>query len=194
MPKSYLEVAQIIQAIFTAAGIIVAGVWGYFLFWRRRETRAKVTISHRVRYDRISSDQALLTVDVIVTNISNILVVIQKYTITAKQILPPVNQLQDFLDNNLLEQSQVGLQITQWHVMASRMEEHAQIELEPNESMPLHLTFLVQDSAEIIEVESAFHNRAMPDKGLYWSHYTIHDTKGAKRHGEPAVIFRRIQS
>jgi len=194
MPESYLEAAEIIQAVFTAAGVIVAGVWGYFLFWRKREIRAKVKISHQVRYDIISADRALLTIDVNVTNISNILIVIQKYTITAKQILPPANQLQGFLDNNLLEQSQVGLQITQWQLMASRAEEHAQTELEPNESIPFHLTFLVQATAEVIVVESVFHNRARPGKSLYWPHYTVHDTKGAKHHVKPATVFRGIQS
>jgi hypothetical protein len=184
-----LKIAQIIQAILTSAGIIIAALSGYIVFVRQREAFPRVKISHRLRYDHLENSQALISLDVTVTNVGKMRVTLPEYQITVAQMLPPEDELQQFIVDKVLDGSKIGLDISQWKILASANKGNKSggppIELEPGEVVPIALNFLVRDSATLVQVMSEFPNKMRKSKTLRWEHRTIYDVKakeGASDH------------
>ena len=179
MLEDSLKVAQIIESVITAAGIIVAAISGYIVFVRQREVFPKARTSHRLRYDRIAPDKALLTLDVTLHNPSKVRIILTSYRIRIMQILPAADELKEMLDNRILEQGKRGLKITQWHLLAEDSKrgtsESPADELEPGESLQIHRSFLIRDTAHVIQVESSFDNPARKGRSLEWEYTTVHN-------------------
>lgn len=187
MLEDNLKVAQIIQAILTSAGIIIAAVSGYIVFVRQREAFPRVKISHRLRYDHLENDQALISLDVTVTNVSKVRVILPKYEIIVAQMLPPEDELKEFITDKKLDMSRsgVGLTISQWKILARDSKDKTPsslpTELEPGEVLPLNRNFLIRDSATLIQVMSKFPNQMRKSNALDWEHRTIYEISQEKK-------------
>jgi hypothetical protein len=171
------DIFEIIQSVITTLAIIVGGIWSYMLFVSRRQKFPRAKIEHHIDYRSVGSTKMILSIDVMITNSSEVLLSLLSWEIKAKQVLPPRGQLVQFLLLESEEKSSTAPEVIVWETIAVRKDEHKKglFEIEPGEQHQFHLDFLLDADVSTILVESFFKNIEKHGKPVGWSTTTIHD-------------------
>ena len=101
-------------------------------------------------------------------------------------MLPPKSELLSFVIPENTKHFEKGVQIIEWHTLASREEqwEKGKFEVEPGEQHQFHSDFLIDSDVQTVLVESAFRNIKKRHKSIWWSLTTIHDLQLLQTKGE----------
>ncbi len=182
---SQLEtIANIADALATVFAIIIGGIWSYLLFVRKRQKYPRAEIEHQVIGRAVGNDLTLLSIDVIISNVGDVLLSLLSWDITVKQMLPPKSELRRVLDRSQ-GSIEEGIHIIQWQVLVSRRErkERKRFEIEPGESEQLHYDFLIGSEASTISVKSYFQNVMKRGRDIGWAWTTTHDLECQQKTG-----------
>ena len=76
------------QSLVTAVGIVVAGLWAYFNYFRKRESHPKVEISHTITTQALNHDYLLLSVEMDCLNIGSVQVPLRAAETQVYQVAP----------------------------------------------------------------------------------------------------------
>lgn len=173
---------NIFQSLITMIAIVVGGIWSYMLFVSRRQKYPRAKIEHQVSFRPVVSGKLILSLDVTITNQGDVLLSLISWEIKAKQMLPPTEQLAQFLLLESKEKSPIAPEVIVWDTIAARKDEHKKglFEIEPGEQHQFHLDFLINADVSTILVESFFNNVAKRGKPVGWSLTTIHDITHSK--------------
>lgn len=168
---------DIIQSSITVIAIIVGGFWSYMLFVSRRQKYPRMKVEHYVSCRSVVEAKSLLSVDIIVSNTSEVLLSLMSWEINARQMLPPCAELFRIITDENQKQQEQGRQIIEWQTIASR-EDHwknGNFEIEPGEQHQIHLDFVINTNVQTLLVESYFRNMKKRGRQIGWSLSTIHD-------------------
>lgn len=175
-------VLNIIQSTVTVVAVIIGGVWSYMLFVSRRQKYPSAKVEHQVTYRPVVPGKLILSIDVTITNQGDVLLSLLSWEVKAKQMLPPTEQLAQFLILESVGKAPIAPQVIIWDTIASRKDEHTRglFEVEPGEQHQFHLDFLINANTSTILVESFFNNVEKRGKPVGWSLTTIHDIANTK--------------
>jgi hypothetical protein len=170
-------IVGIVQSIATVIAIIVGGIWSYMLFVSRRQRYPRTKIEHQVVCRNVVDGKLILSIDVTITNSSDVLLSLISWEINAKQMLPPKAELARFLIRESIGKFPCGPQIIEWHSIAVRKDQwkKGKFEIEPGEQHQIHSDFLIDSDIQTILVESYFRNVEKRGKQIGWTLTTIHD-------------------
>ncbi len=177
---------NIVQSLIAISAIIIGGIWSYMLFVSRRQKYPRAKIEHQVAFRSVVPEKLILSLDVTITNQGDVLLSLVSWEIKAKQMLPPTEQLAQFLLLEGKEKSSIAPEVIVWDTIASRNDEHKKglFEIEPGEQHQFHLDFLINTNVSTILVESFFKNIEKRGKPVGWSLTTIHDVVNTKILGD----------
>ncbi len=178
MSLSDLEsVSQIVQSFSTVIAIIIGGSWSYMLFVSRRQKFPRAKIEHQVTCRSVIKGKQILSMDVTITNSSEVLLSLISWEIIVKQMLPPRAELLRYLAPDTINHIENGIQIIEWQTIASREDrwKRGQFEIEPGEQHQIHTDFLIDSDIQTLLLESYFRNVEKRGKQIGWSLITTHD-------------------
>lgn len=170
------EIADLIEAILTSVGIIVAGIWSYLLFIKRRQKYPRAVVEHYISHRRIDDNAILLVVDSKVTNIGDVLLSLTSAETRIQQILP--------LDAEMLQAIGQGKPIVQeddteavWPLIHSKKSNWTRrdFQIEPGESDHIRYDFILVHGVQTIEVYTYIDNESIRSRKIGWSTTTLYD-------------------
>lgn len=175
--SDFESMAQIAQAVATVVAVLIGGSWSYMLFVSRRQKFPRANIEHQVICRPVIKGKLLLSVDVTITNSSEVLLSLISWEIIAKQMLPPCSELLRYLTPDILNHLDNGIQIIEWQTIALREDrwKKGQFEIEPGEQHQIHTDFLINSDIQTLLLESYFRNIEKRGKRIGWSLITTHD-------------------
>jgi hypothetical protein len=171
------DVADIIQALVTTLALIIGGAWTYLLFVRKRQRYPRAKIEHKVTQRAASAEANLLSIDIIISNTSDVLLSLVSGEIEVRQVLPLGASFLQMLNSGQLATSH-RVELVDWPSLFSYSEDWQGgriVEIEPGESGQFPYTLLVRVDVKTIYVQTYFRNVNKRRKKLGWSTETFHD-------------------
>src|SRR6266702_4870713 len=165
------DIATIIQSVATVSAIIIGGVWTYWLFIRKRQKYPRAKIEHRISH-RPTNGKILLSIDVIISNSSDVLLLLESGKVLVSQVLPPQAELLSILNGS------PGTEVTDWRALVPLRNptwKKGELELEPGESQQLPYHFVIDASIQTVLVYTYFRNIKKRGRVLGWELTTIYD-------------------
>jgi hypothetical protein len=156
-PHSWLELLQTVQAVVTIGAVLIAGLWTYLLFVRRRQKFPRASVTHRVTFDPVDDQKLLLRATVVIANKSEVLLSINHGMVWVQQVMPwPKIAAKAPIDGDEAEKKKE----LSWPVLAERRLDDSQDrwEVEPGETEELHLDFLLRRPLDVVLLYSYFRN------------------------------------
>ena len=134
---------NIAKEIATILALIIGGVWSYMLFIRKRQIYPRAKIEHQIQSQLVEEKKLLLSIDVFISNNSDVLLSLESWKLDVKQMLPPQGELLQYA--NKTDTTIKGVQILDWTILAKRNDEwdRGKFEIEPGEQHQFHSDFLV---------------------------------------------------
>jgi hypothetical protein len=169
--------AKIAETFVTVTAIIIGSLWSYAAFIRNRLKYPKTKIEHKVSSRPVADGKQLLSVDITLANIGEILVTLDCWEINVKQVLPPRGELRHIIDR-LPGDTGNGNEIIQWHTLVTKnnqVEAKEITRIEPGEFEQLHYDFLLNSEVKSILIESYFQTVRKRGRYTKWGSVTIHD-------------------
>ena len=165
------DIATIVQSIFTVVAVITAGVWTYWLFVRKRQKYPSAKIEHQISHRLIANGKVLLSVNVLVSNLGNVLLSLKEGKIRVNQMLPPQDELLDILT------SSEGTRVTNWHLLSPLVNPigYKGHEIEPGESQQFLFHYVIDANIQTILVYTYFRNIEKLRRNIGWALTTIYD-------------------
>lgn len=143
---------SIIQSVMTIGALLAAGWW----FLMQRQDKPRLKIEHRISHIRLSPNEQLLIVDVMLSNVGNIKTDLNCGKIKVYQILPARGVLVNQQDQ-------------------CNAEPHA---LEPGEGDQVHEEYKIDGAVQTVRVYSYFPNSTAP--GIGWDLTSFYDLKDTR--------------
>ena len=163
------SILSLIESALTSIAIIVAGVWGYYLFWRRRSTYPRAALELQVTTARLPRDKRLLHVGLRIENQSDVLLRVRSAEVRVRQVVPIPVTLQAKLQKDV---DPIPTNSTEypWPAIVSReWRPEGSLELEPGEWDMLHSDFVIEDSIGVVELYAFVENTRKTRAGLGWT-------------------------
>jgi len=173
----FKDIASIFQALVTSLALILGGIWTYQLFIRRRQPLPRAKIEHQVTSREASANARLLSINVVVSNTSDVLLALTVGNIDVHQVFPPGGDFQYKLNDPQAEKCQ-RVNLMDWPALFPYAEIHPKthtVEIEPGESEQFFYALLVRGEVKTIYIKSYFRNTAKRRKDLGWGAETFHD-------------------
>jgi hypothetical protein len=177
MSLSQLEtIANIISAFATLAALIVGGVWGYYLFWKRRQRYPHANLEHRITHRHIGYDKVLLHVDLRISNIGDVLMSLASLETRIQRVLPLSDDLAESIGEGRDPVPEGGTEVA-WPLYQCHEQEFrkGECEIEPGESQDINHDFIVDTGLETVEVYSYVTNERKAERTLVWDLTTLYD-------------------
>jgi hypothetical protein len=187
--------AEAAQALTTAVALVVAGLWSYLLFVRKRQKYQRTKVEHHVRHRAIGGGKILLVVEVRVANNGDVLVVLERGETTVKQLVPVSSRISERIAAGELARP-ARHQATGWDLIAYEKDEPGKqgIEIEPGNVDQAVYNFIVDDDARTVQIHSYFDNlqkrqlqidwrrlRLVRRSRMGWHRTTVYDIQPAAR-------------
>ncbi len=171
------RMVSVIASCATVAAFIVGGIWSYWLFVQNRQKYPRARIEHRIRHWRMGSGKTLLHVDMVVSNIGNVLISIVESRTTIQQVLPIAADLRETMEagRDLVEN---GKSEVDWPTIGQHDVRYKKgdCEIEPHEVQEIEHDFVVADDVRTVEVYSYLLNEKKRKVPLSWDLTTLYDT------------------
>ena len=168
--STWLQVAQIVEAIATVTGLGVAAYWTYKRFVQHREPYPSASLEHSVDILEICAESLLLQVRVHVKNTGRILLPVQDLECRLLQVLPLVGSPgRRFANGDSLVED--GDKEVKWPSLGVRKWEcdSGVMEIEPGESETFQVDYHVPASLEVVRLYSHLNNTTKKTK-IGWAH------------------------
>ena len=164
------SILSLVQSALTSVAIVVGGVWGYFLFWRRRQTYPRATLDFHLTTALLPRGKRLLHVGLQILNQSDVLLPLRYAELRVRQVVPIPNDLEALLRKDV-DPIPPGSTELPWPAIVGREwhPESGALELEPGESDSLHADFVIEDSVQVVELYAFVQNPRKQRTGLGWT-------------------------
>jgi hypothetical protein len=172
-----LSVAQIAEAAMTAIGIIVAGVWTYVLFVRRRLRYPRAAISHTSYSFRLADGRTLLRVSAKMTNVGEVLLWFRHARTRVQHLYPLPAHIAALTASTTGDPVAKGEYELPWTVLCARewTYEDGQAQIEPGESEVLHCDFVIPAGVKKVLVYTHVTNHVKRGHEIGWSDTVVVD-------------------
>jgi hypothetical protein len=161
--------AEFSEAVLTAVGILLGGIWTYMLFVRKRERFPRARLKHLFTSFLVRGKLGLLSVTIEISNIGTTLMRLEEAKCRVQQVLPLDGELSALLDRGddivPLDSQSVPwptLDVREWKFKKGA------VEIEPGESEVLRAEFLVPSYINRLLIYSYIGNRSKGRKRLGW--------------------------
>lgn len=181
-------IVEIVVPIIQTVGFVIAGIWTYFTFRKKREGKPKIIIEHTISHHQISVGKRtyLLSVNIKIQNTGNCLAEFEKVDTWIQQIIPAHDSLLETItshENGSPYQQEIDS--SSWWLVGRKLNELTNkkplVVLEPQESQSLCNHFLITDDVKTVLVTTHLWgygtSKISEDGRLEWSHPTIYDFK-----------------
>lgn len=170
------EVASIIQALATVAALGLGGAWSFWLFVKNRQIYPSASIVHHITHRDIGEGKSLLHVDVVVSNVGDVLVSLIESETRVQQVLPLPASVQDTI-NSGQDPVPEGKTEVEWPLIDSHEQQlkKGQYEIEPGGSQQINHDFILDADVETIEVYSHVVNEKKRPRKLGWDLTSLYD-------------------
>ncbi|MDP2319680.1 MAG: hypothetical protein Q8O42_10120 [Acidobacteriota bacterium] len=160
------KLAQGIEAIVTALGILGAGVWAWFNYWQRRERYPRAGVSHSTNLLR-ESGYSILRVAAKVTNSGDVLVGVRAVRTWLQQLSPVPSTIATAVTSGA-DPVQGDACEFDWPLLGERVWTIAEgmSEIEPGESEVFWSDFAIPDHVKQVLVYTFVSNEAKMDVGV----------------------------
>lgn len=180
---------EAIESVFTVAGLILAGVWTWMLFVRRRERYPRATITHQVDWWDVDDHHRLVRVRLSVANLSDVLLCLSKGLTWVQQMKPWPRELLTHNDGKPFEPTEKTSQYP-WPLLTEhKFAFEGQMEVEPKETDEVIIDFIITKACTQALVYSHVENASKPGRNLGWLASTVIDFSKPKEQiekNEPA--------
>lgn len=162
-----------LQSIATVAGIVVAGIWTYMLFVRKREKYPRADLKHRIEFWDISERERLVRVVLVVKNESDTLLRLFHGRTWIQQMKPwPIEVIEQYKEASE-ESAEASVEVG-WLLISEKKHDQER-EIEPKESDEVSMDFIIDKGYEQILVYSFLENDRKPGRHLGWSTSAVID-------------------
>ncbi|HEM62152.1 MAG TPA: hypothetical protein ENO24_07660 [Chloroflexi bacterium] len=170
------QIASIARDVATAAALIFGAVWSYKLFIQHRQQYPRASLQHTIKHWRIGQGKTLLHVDVIVSNVGDVLISLEEGRTTVEQVLPLPAHMAGRLEagQDLLEEGEYEVP---WEVIGEA-KYHWQTggcEIEPSETQGIENDFILDESVSTVQVYTYLRNETKRPRKLTWDLTTLYD-------------------
>lgn len=168
------DIAQNIAVVLAAA---CGGGWTLWLFQQHRQRFPRARIAHRITHRQIGDGRLLLHVEVVVSNIGDVLVSVISLETTVHRMFPMQGE---FLDGAIKGENRVPGRESEiaWPLIDSDEQEwnKGDCEIEPAESQQILHDFIFDaDDVTTVQVYSHVENERKRDRELGWELSTIYN-------------------
>ncbi len=169
------EIASILQSFITTLAIIIGGLWGYTTFILKRGKYPKAKIEHTIIHRIINDNMLLLSADIFINNVGDVLLSFDSWEITVKQMLPPASQLDRLIKEGGIREGE-GVGVIQWRAIDSEKQKvEDKFIIEPGESQQFHRDYVIHSSVKTIMLISFFKNIDINDRSIGWDLTSTYD-------------------
>jgi hypothetical protein len=164
------DLAGSIEALITAIGIVVGGVWAYLLFVRKRQKYQRAKVEQSLFHRLVSPQHRLLRVTARISNAGDVLLSLVSCESRVQQLMPVTDELLKMIGSNL-DPVPKGEAEVEWPLLGSR-EIHwgpKETEVEPGEYEEFQSDFFVGADVRTVEIYSYFKNVSKKDREIGWS-------------------------
>jgi len=169
---------QDLESYITILAIILGGYWTYMLFIKKRQKYPRADMLHDIKHVPLSDKKTLLTLNVKIINIGDVMISIESGEVRVQQVLP--------VPEEILEEIQKGEDPVKenereifWSIINERKckLEKDEVEIEPGESDNIKFDFIIDSDIMVIEIYSHFKNIKKQKRDLGWSLTSIYDLR-----------------
>lgn len=167
--------ADLIESILTSAAIVIAGVWGYFLFRRHRRASFRADLDLQLTHVLFPDGRRLLHLALGILNKGAVLLRVGYAEIRVRQVLPVpadlVPKSEDDVDpvpKGETELSWPAIVVREWNL------ERGAVEIEPGESDSLHADCVIKDDVSVIQLYAFVQNPRKAQRSMGWTTTTLH--------------------
>ena len=176
------DISSAIQSFFVSGGVIVGGVWAYWLFYKQRQKYPRANLFHEISHKILPNDKILLQLQVKIENVGNVMISLTRCDIRVQKIVPLDDQVAQSIkgsDESLYigENTRLDYEI-HWPLIKDIVREckDGLCEIEPNESDQFCYDFVLEPGIERVSVYTYFINKSVKKENeLGWSLTTIYD-------------------
>ena len=164
------SIANLVESVLTSIAIVVAGVWGYFLFWRHRRMSLRADLELELTHAPFRDGRRLLHVALGIVNKGVVLLQVRYAEIRVRQVRPiPANLVPD--SGSDVDPIPAGATELPWPQIVGRewTSEQACVELEPDESDFLHADFVIRDDVSVIQLYAFVQNPRKAERSIGWT-------------------------
>jgi hypothetical protein len=162
-----------LESIATIAGIVIAGIWTWMLFVRKREKYPRADLKHRIEFWDISENERLVRVALLIENKSDVLLRLFDGYTWIQQMKPwPTEVIEKYKDES--RNPEEASAEAGWLLVSEKIHKNER-ELEPKEYDELSMDFIIGKEYEQILVYSFFENSQKPGRHLGWTSSTVID-------------------
>ena len=165
------EMLGLAETLVKIAAIILAGLWTYLLFVRKRLGVPRINIELKTSDFRLPNGRRLIHAEIAVINIGDVILRTNSAELRLRQVAPIPEKVEELAEDGYDPVEAPRTEID-WPLIAGRewdLEGRPILELEPGEQEPLHADFVIEDSISIIEFYFYLANPAKKRKGLGWT-------------------------
>ena len=156
--KSFNDAAKTVQALGTLAAIIAGGVFALYKLQVFRDFQPHLTITHEISHRRIGDSYVHLDVTVTLLNSSKTHVEVRRAYYVLQRITPVSDEeIESLYDAAFKVEDSPGIQWATLEV-ADRYWQHAELLVEPGESHPEAIEFIINSDIDSVLIYTYFYN------------------------------------
>jgi len=176
------QMVSIVRDVATVLAIAAGGAWSYKLFRQKRQKYPRATIEHKITHRRVCYDRVLLHVEVVVSNVGDVLIELVESATIVSQILPLPADLKDRIaaGQDPVEEPKTDVD---WPALGSRENrwQKQDCEIEPGEVQGIQRDFVLDDDVRSVHVYSYVINEEKRSEELSWDVTTLYDIADSPR-------------
>ena len=170
------DLFSIIQAALTSVGIIVAGIWTYFLFVRQRLRFPKVDIELFIKDTILPEDARFIHAEIKVNNLGHVILKSDYSELRLRKIVPIHDEIKQHIEGGFDPVPRDKTEI-EWPMVAGRNWKwnKKEFEIEPGESDSLHADYIIESNIKVAEFYFYLSNAKKKSKNIGWTLTKIHE-------------------
>lgn len=177
--ERWKDYADATSSTITVIGLVIAGVWTYMRFVRKRQRFPRANVAHRIA-DWPVVAQRLLRLVVRVENLGEVIVRVRTIRAAVMQVLPTPPNVAEAISEGRDPVARGSSEIL-WDTLGDR---HCDFsgdgcEVEPGETEEFIFDFVIPSEVIKVQVYTHVENITKSTKNIGWNTTTIHDVGGA---------------
>ena len=170
------DLFSVIQPALISVGIIMGGIWTYFLFVHQRLRFPKVGIELFITDKILPEGARFIHADIKINNLGHVILKPDHSELRLRQIVPLHDEIkQDIkvgVDPVLQDETEI-----KWPMVAGRNWKwnKKEFEIEPGESDSLHSDYIVESNIKVVEFYFYLSNVKKKSKKIGWGLTKIHE-------------------
>lgn len=167
-----------IEALMTVAAIIVAGIWTYRLYVKKRIRFPKAVISQEINAFPLNEDKACVHRIINIKNIGEVILSIKSVVCLIYQLSPLQDPFREEIEGNQPPYDELKKEL-KWPVLEDRSIswQPGEFEIEPGEEDTIHIDSIIPGGVEIISIYTYCKNLKKHRRELGWQTYGIYRVK-----------------